>query len=601
MQAILVVLGLIAMLVVTFIMMLVTRSDLGAVRRELAALQARLHALENAGATAGEPARPAAPAPEAVPHRPVPALPPPAPPPRPRRAMPRPRLTADLEKLIGAQWLTWLGIVAIFLGTAFFLAIDLGASPLAGLPQVLIAAAVALGFLLIGRAVARTVHRFTGLGLLGGGIALFYLAAYGLFGFHQLAGAEVVFPALLAVAFLGALVALAQDSRTIAGLTLVGALLTPLVLAPDRGAGTVLLPYLIAVDLGAVLVGRRRGWAVLPLGSFLGTVLLVARWWGPHFGPQWRLAVLASTTVIWLLYGLVPWLGRVQPGFWGLARTVLTAANGAWYAAVVYAALGPEPGSGQGAALFVIALMYVVASVRGGRLRRDDPALVANFYTGAALAIVAVPVQFEGFSIGLAWALVGLLLLVMGWRLDDPHHRLAAVVGLLCAAGRVVADGLGGLGGLPDPYRPLLNLPFLTDAAVVAALLAAVWLQQRTRAAGFAAERLARRATAPAAAVTAWWVVTAEAARWMEAHGEAGLPLVTVPLVWAAYAAAAQLVGLRAGAPWLRAFALASLACAGAGAFFIQGVHAVDAGASFRVVANAGFLSAAAGVAVLGW
>lgn len=589
--AILVVLLLVGLIVVSFIMMLVTRSELGALRREVASLRARLHALERLGAAAAEPARPAAPAPAPVA----------APPLGLRRPVPRPRLTADLEKLIGGQWLTWLGIVAIFLGTAFFLAIDLGVSPLAGLPQVLIAAAVALGFLLIGRAVARTVHRFLGLGLLGGGIALFYLAAYGLLGFHRLVGAEVVFPALLAVAFLGALVALAQDSRTIAGLTLTGALLTPLVLAADRGAGTVLLPYLIAVDLGSVLVGRRRGWAVLPLGSFLGTVLLVARWWGPHFGPQWRLLVLASTTVIWLLYGLVPWLGRVQPGFWGLARTVLTAANGAWYAAVVYAALGPGPGSGRGAALFVIALMYITAAVRGGRLRRDDPALVANFYTGAALAIVAVPVQFEGFGVGLAWALVGLLLLVMGWRLDDPHHRLAAVAGLLCAAGRVVADGLDGLGGLPDPYRPLLNLPFLTDAAVVAALLVAVWLQRRSGADRFGAERLARRTTAPAAAVTAWWVVTAEAARWMEAHGEAGRPLVTVPLVWAAYAAAAQLVGRRAGVPWLRAFALASLAGAGVGAFVIQAIHAVDAGASFRVVLNAGFVSGAAGVAVLGW
>ena len=594
--AILILMGLLALLVVTFIMMLVTRSDLGRLRRETASLRARLQALEAGQATAA-PAAPTAAAVTAPPPVPVDALPAP----RRRPPLPRPRLTADLEKVIGGQWLTWLGIIAIFLGTAFFLAIDLGYSPLAGLPQVLIAAVVALGFLLIGRFVARTLHRFLGLGLLGGGIALFYLVAYGLFGFHRLVGAEVVFPALLAVAFLGALVALAQDSRTIAGLTLIGALLTPLVLTSDQGAAYTLLPYLIGVDLGAVLVARRRGWAQLALGSFLGTALLVAAWWEPHFAPAWRSLVLFATTVIWLLYGVGPWLGRVRPGFWGLARTALVAANGAWYASVVYAALGKELDEIRGAALFVIAAVYVAASILGGKGRRDDPALIANFYTGAALAILAMPVQFDGFTVSLAWALVGMLLLVMGWRLDDPHHRLAAMAGLLFAAARVVLTGLDDLGRAPADYRPVLNLPFLADAAVVAALLAAAWIHRRSGEAAHTWERWARRAVEPVAAATAWWVLTAETARWMEARDDGQLPVITVALVWALYAAAVQALGLLRGRPWLRIAALASLACAGIAAFIIQAVYAVTAAADWTVLGNAGFVAGAAGVAVLAW
>ena len=587
--AVLFALGLVALIVITFIMMLVTRSELGRLRREVASLRARLQA--GVAPPVAEVAAPVAPA----------APPTPTPPPRRRPAVPRPRISTDLEKIIGGQWLTWLGIIAIFLGTAFFLAIDLGYSPLSGLPQVLIAAVVAVGFLLIGRFVARTLHRFLGLGLLGGGIALLYLVAYGLFGFHRLVGAEVVFPALLLVAFLGALVALAQDSRTIAGLTLIGALLTPLVLTNDQGAATTLLPYLIGVDLGAVLVARRRGWAGLALGSFLGTALLVASWWGPHFTPAWRSLVLATTTVIWLLYGLGPWLGRVRPGFWGLARTALVAANGAWYASVVYAALGPDLDEARGAVLFVIAAVYVAASILGGKGRRDDPALIANFYTGAALAILAMPVQFDGFTVSLAWALVGVLLLVMGWRLDDPHHRLAAMAGLLFAAVRVVVTGLDDLGDAPDGYRPLLNLPFLADAAVVVALLAAAWIHRRSGEATLTWERWARRAVEPVAAVTAWWVLTAETARWMETRDDDRLPVITVALVWVLYAAAVQALGLLRGRPWLRIAALASLACAGVATFIIQAVYAVTAKSDWTVLGNAGFVAGAAGVAVLAW
>ncbi|MBE0565759.1 MAG: hypothetical protein IH621_07390, partial [Krumholzibacteria bacterium] len=57
--AILVVLGLIALLVATFIMMLVTRSDLGALRREVEALRLRLRALERDAAGTPAAAAPA--------------------------------------------------------------------------------------------------------------------------------------------------------------------------------------------------------------------------------------------------------------------------------------------------------------------------------------------------------------------------------------------------------------------------------------------------------------------------------------------------------------------------------------------------------------
>ncbi len=72
------------------------------------------------------------------------------------------------------------------------------------------------------------------------------------------------------MAAVGALLALNRDSLTIASLTLVGAVLTPIILidlAADRAALDALLPYLVAVNLGSVLVGLRRGWAGLPLAK----------------------------------------------------------------------------------------------------------------------------------------------------------------------------------------------------------------------------------------------------------------------------------------------------------------------------------------------
>src|SRR5262245_54251737 len=54
---------------------------------------------------------------------------PPAPPTAtPIAPPPRPARRRDLEATLGGAWLTWLGVMALFFGTAFFLAYDLRGS-----------------------------------------------------------------------------------------------------------------------------------------------------------------------------------------------------------------------------------------------------------------------------------------------------------------------------------------------------------------------------------------------------------------------------------------------------------------------------------------
>ena len=106
----------------------------------------------------------------------------------------------DIETILGGQWLTWLGILAIFFGTAFFLAYDLRGSALAGTGQVLVGLMVGALFIVGGRTLAPRLGAFLARGLLGGGVGLLYLSAYAAHAFHQLVPALVVFPFLLGVA-----------------------------------------------------------------------------------------------------------------------------------------------------------------------------------------------------------------------------------------------------------------------------------------------------------------------------------------------------------------------------------------------------------------
>lgn len=501
------------------------------------ALERRLEVLESAAGV-----RPPPPVPEHVvpgaAGEPVPAAA--SPPPR----VPRPRLSPprDLETLVGGQWLTWLGILAIFFGTAFFLGMDL-TGPLAGAGQIVAGVLVGALFILAGRGLARRAGRFLALGLLGGGVALFYVTAYAAYAFHQLVPAVVVFPFLLGAALVGGGLALLESSLTVAGLALVGALLTPLLLRGGEDPTRALFPYLLAVNLGAVWVAARRRWPFLPLAAFLGTVLLVGQWWDVHYGPDRRSVALLGTGSLWLLYLLLPGLGTPRPGFWGTARTLVTVASGLLFEWVLYQVLEPGYVVLRGPATALLALVYVALGdlLRRRRRGRTPPARALQ-YTGIVLAVLAVPIQFDLAWITLGWSLMAVILLWMGLAGGDRGDRYLAYAVTAIAVFRVLtfdtADSLDHV----SAYRPLLSGSFLVGILAAGTLGVSSLLLRRFR------DRLGRmeRWLIPTfllgAASLLLWRLSVESIAYQLAREELTgastelASLLTLSLLWAVYA-----------------------------------------------------------------
>ncbi len=463
---------------------------------------------------------------------------------KPAPALPRMPGPGDWETLIGGQWLTWIGVLAIFFGTAFFLAYDLGESVFAGAGQVYTGLLVGALFILAGSALSRRpAQRFLGRGLLGGGVALLFLTAYASYGFHHLVPAAVVYPFLLGVALVGASVALREDSVMVATLTLAGALLTPPLL-PAVDPTRALLPYLVAVNLGAVVVASRRRWPVLVLGGWLGSAILVASWWAGPEAPGHRPAALAGVGALWALYTAVPLLSPPRRGFWSVARGVVTVANGLAFAAFLYRLMDPGYEAFRGLATACLALAYVLAS-RGASARHGPtPGARLTHDTGLALAVLAVPMQFDLAWVTLGWALLGLVLLGAGFRLPSPVHRGFGLGVLGLAVFRVLTfDTVEPLQRV-HPGPAVANGEFLAGLVVVAAVGLAAWLYRRRR---DEVTRLERGLATPLVLLAAgllWWRISSEVLVYFQIRESADrfsreLPeLLTLSLAWALYAAA---------------------------------------------------------------
>ncbi len=449
----------------------------------------------------------------------------------------------DLETLLGGQWLTWIGILALFFGTAFFVGVDLGEHLLSGLPQILIGLGVAVLFNLLGRYWSDRRERVLGLGLLGGGVALLYLACYAAYGFHHLISPWLVFPLLLVVAVVGGMLALGRDSVAIATLTLVGAFFTPILLRSSTDSTFAMLPYLVAMNLGAILVGLRRGWAGLPLGAFAASILLINSWWFASYRPELRLYAFAFVGATWLLHAVSPWLARIHTRFWSAARGLLVVGNGLLFGWFCYLLLKPDLVELQGAAFIALALVYLGATEFFARRQGSEPALRISHDTGIALAVIAVPVQFDLAWVTLAWAALAVVLLWHGLRAGDRGHRLSglAVLGLVLV--RTLFMDNTGLHD-PESFLPVMNGGFLGGVAVIVILGLLAWIYRRR---GIELSPLEAHLGTPlllTAVSVLFWKISFEVLAYFEMQKaitgtDAEVQrLLTLSLVWAVYAAA---------------------------------------------------------------
>jgi uncharacterized membrane protein len=470
----------------------------------------------------------------------------PTPPPVATRAPKR-----DLETLVGGQWLTWLGVLTIFFGTAFFLAYDLGGHLLSGMGQIVTGLLVGALFVVSGSVLSRRAQRFLGQGLLGGGVALLFLAAYAAHGFHGLVSAILVYPFLLVVALIGAWVALAQNSVMVASLTLVGALVTPLLLDADGDDPTrFLFPYLVAVNLGNVIVAIRREWRILPLGGLLGTAFLVAHWWEEAYAPELRLVAVGGVGALWALYAIAPLFTVSKPGAWSVARSLAILGNGLAFELFLYGVLAPDLIRFRGLVASGLALVYVGLSRGASVFRPSAPGVRMTYNTGIALAALAIPIQFDLVGVTMGWTILGVALTWSGVQFSSVSHRAMGIGILALAAFRVVVVDVATVYEDLESYRTIVNGEFLAALLLIAALTWTAQLFSR-----LPVDAWGRRWVTPlvlAEASVLLWRISVETLAIFEARELADgasrelQMLLTLSFIWAVYAGGLILAGFLA-------------------------------------------------------
>ncbi|RWM83812.1 MAG: DUF2339 domain-containing protein [Mesorhizobium sp.] len=321
----------------------------------------------------------------------------------------------DIETALGTRWAVWVGGIALALGGLFLIRYTIEAGIFG--PGVRLSMAAMLGLVLVavGEFIRRTGFRVPVQGVAGayipailtaaGAFILFgtVYAAHGVYGFIGPALAFTLLGAIGVATIAAALV----HGQALAGIGLLGAVVTPMLVASQAPNPWALFGYLAIVLAATGVIARLRDWKLLMAAAFVGTGLWTILYMTD--APGTNLPVILFINAVTLAVLALVWLGRrggeaepargfdwpsIAPGFFvGLSAMAL-------FVDPAYAAGDALPGAALIAALVAVALYrpLALALLHAAGLATVlvylgiiPPTSVASDFSGGVLDVEGLP------------------------------------------------------------------------------------------------------------------------------------------------------------------------------------------------------------------
>ncbi|MEQ8912325.1 MAG: DUF2339 domain-containing protein, partial [Pseudomonadales bacterium] len=248
-----------------------------------------------AAAAARDDAPPAAAAPPVPAEEPEPG----APPTRPRRTW----NLSELEWLVGAKGIVLAGVLVLVIAAGFFLkeAWDRGwVDQVPGWVRCSLGAAFGIALVVVGEFFRRRINDLASSGVSAAGLAIVFGSILAAARIYELMPMPVAFGLLALTSLAGVLLGALSNRVLLAGLSLVGAFVVPLVVRTDSPSFVALPAYLLALlAMGLTLAGWK--------GSGFAVIRRLA-WWGTAtLGTLWGVAIIDDSLWSPLVFAALVW------------------------------------------------------------------------------------------------------------------------------------------------------------------------------------------------------------------------------------------------------------------------------------------------------
>ena len=337
----------------------------------------------------------------------------------------------DLEKFIGENLISKIGILILVLGISYFVKFAIDKNWINEPARVGIG--VLCGALVMGIAhKLRSNYAAFSSVLVAGAIAIFYFTIGIAFHEYQLFSQTVAFSIMVVITAFSCLVSLSYNRIELAVLSLIGGFAVPFMVSTGSGNYVVLFSYILILNGGILAMAYYKKWNLVNILAFLFTAILYGGWLSrefivakPHFqGAFWfGFAFYILFTLINIINNI-----RTQGTFTKTQLSIFIANTFLFYGAgmAILDSYHPELKGAFTASIAALNLFYAWFLYK--KFGLDKNAIYLLIGLTLTFTTLAIPVQFQGNYITLFWAGEAVLLMWLAQKSNIASYRFGSII-----------------------------------------------------------------------------------------------------------------------------------------------------------------------------
>ncbi|MFW6074013.1 MAG: DUF2339 domain-containing protein [Chloroflexota bacterium] len=388
---------------------------------------------------------------------------------------------SGLEDLFSGRILAWAGGLAIVIGSIFFLSMAFSQGWIGPELRVLIGVVSAIAMLAAGAWFSERREQIFAYVLIAVSLGVMNISLLAATRLYDLLPVQAALFAALATSAIAALIAIRANAQLVAILGLVAVLIAPILFGSEPTFTTA--TFIGVILLATTAIALYRTWRWLPPVAFFLSVVQVGDF---LTGDIHTILSLLTIVTFWLLYaiGAGGEEFRTRRGRLSITSATLLIFNALFAIAMGFEILDGANESWRGPYLVALALAN---GCLGGYFLRDrgerHPFGMLAMGTGVAVFTMAIPVQFGGEPVPIAWSAEAAALT---WIYSLRRHGYAGVYALapgLLAIGHLMLFEYPVYRMFPgiEMSRPFLNGNGLTLGFLIGSLALSAYFMRDTR------------------------------------------------------------------------------------------------------------------------
>jgi len=401
-----------------------------------------------------------------------------------------PKLDIKLEKFIGENIISKIGIVILIIGVAIGTKYSIEHDLISPLTRVILGYLVGLGLLGLGIKLKKTYINFSAV-LVSGSITILYFMTYAAYSFYQLFPQLMAFAMMVVFTVFAVITALNYKKQIIAHIGLVGAYAVPFLLSENSENISVLFSYMTIINIGILVIALKKYWKPLYVSSFAITWLIFLSWYFSDFNVEdhFGIALIFSLVFFVIFYTTFIAFKLLKKEKFNLVDILLLLANSFIFYGLGYSVLNSHEFGNQFLGVYTLcnAALHFIVSLIIFRQKLADKELL-YLVSGLVLVFVtmSIPVQLDGNWVTLLWVGEAALLFWIGRSKANPIYEYISYPLMILAIFSMCHDWLEDYNypnfkNATSIISPLINIHFLTSLLFVGSFGFIYWLDKNKK------------------------------------------------------------------------------------------------------------------------